>query len=190
MDPKADVDIHADICIATPDDSALLSALAVQTYTEAFSHSMSAADLAVHLETNLSPERIRKMLREDVFLLARMKGETVGFVQFGDAYIDASDLTESLEVQPGNKEIRRLYVLAAFQNRGLGTKLMNVALNDPRIAEKTVFLDVWEDNTGAQRFYERFGFERVGARAFRAASGEVTGLDLILVRRSYTEFRR
>ena len=174
--------MNARISEANPDDSEFLSALAVRTYTEAFGHSMSASDLAAHIETNLSPERFREVLREDVFLLARVRGETVGFVQFGDAHIDDGDL-DGLKVQPGDKEVRRLYVSAAFQNCGLGTSLMNAALNDPRIAGATVFLDVWEDNVGAQRLYERYGFERVGERAFRAASGEVMGVDFIMVRR-------
>ena len=173
-----------DICIveATLDDDELLSALAVQTYTAAFGHSVSAADLAAHLMSNLTPERFRKMLREDVFLLAQLEGETVGFVQFGDAHIDDSNLSEPLQIDLGDKEIRRLYVSAAFQSCGVGSKLMDAALTS--LAGKTVSLDVWEDNAGAIRFYKRYGFERVGARAFRAASGETTGLDLILVRRS------
>ncbi len=165
-----------------PKDSALLSTLAVQTYTAAFGHSMSASDLAAHLETNMSPERVRVMLRGDVFLLAHAEGEVVGFVQFGDAHVDDSDLNEQLRVRPGDQEVRRLYVSATFQNRGVGAKLMDAALTD--LAGKTVFLDVWEDNAGAGRFYKRYGFQQVGARAFPAASGEVTGLDLILVRRS------
>lgn len=177
------MDIHpieARFIEATPDDSDSLSALAVQTYTEAFGHSMSASDLAAHLKTNLSPRRFREMLHEDVFLLAHRADKLIGFVQFGDAHIDDRDLDG--KIQPGDKEVRRLYVLAAFQNRGLGTRLMDAALNDPRIAGTTVFLDVWEDNAGAQRFYTRYGFKRVGKRAFRAASGEVTGVDLIMVR--------
>lgn len=130
----------------------MLSALAVQTYTAAFGHSMSAADLAAHLKTNLSPERFRELLRDDMFLLARVEGEGVGFIQFGDAHIDNNDLDDRdlnkpPRVQPGDREVRRLYVSAAFQNRGVGAQLMNAALND--LAEKTVFLDVWEDNAGA-----------------------------------------
>ena len=167
---------------ANPDDSEFLSALAVQTYTEAFGHSMSVSDLAAYLKINLSPERFREVLREDVFLLARVRGKTVGFVQFGDAQIDDGDL-DGTKVRPGDKEVRRLYVSTVFQNRGLGTSLMNAALNDSRIAGTTVFLDVWEDNVGARRLYERYGFERVGERAFRAASGEVMGVDFIMVRR-------
>lgn len=180
MNPKADVGIHTDVCKAAPEDSALLSALAVQTYTAAFGHSMSAADLATHLETHLSPERMSEMLCEDVFLLARVAGETVGFVQFGDVY-RGRDGYRSFGVQPGDKEVRRLYILAAFQNRGVGSSLMDAALGDH--AGKAAFLDVWEDNEGARRFYERYGFQRVGERAFRTASGEVTGVDSVMVRR-------
>ena len=102
--------MNAQISEANPDDSEFLSALAVRTYTEAFGHSMNASDLAAHIETNLSPERFREVLREDAFLLARVGGKTVGFVQFGDAHIDDRDL-DGLKVRPGDKEVRRLYVL-------------------------------------------------------------------------------
>lgn len=123
------------------------------------------------------------MLCEDVFLLARAGGETVGFVQFGDVY-RGRDGYRPFGAQPGDKEVRRLYVLAAFQNCGVGSSLMDAALGDH--AGKAVFLDVWEDNAGARRFYERYGFRRVGTRAFRAASGDVTGVDLVMVRRPLT----
>lgn len=175
------MDFH--ISEATPDDSDLLSALAMQTYAEAFGHSLSASDLTVHLETHLSPERLREMLREDMFLLMCVADTTVGFIQFGDAHVDSSDLTEPLEVEPDDTEIRRLYVLAEFQNRGLGTRLMDAALTDHRVVGTITYLDVWEHNRAAQRFYERKGFEKVGGRAFRVASGEVVGVDFVMVRR-------
>ena len=42
-----------------------------------------------------------------------------------------------------------------------------------------IFLDVWEHNPGARRFYERYGFVVVGDRSFAVASGAETSLDLI-----------
>ncbi|GHA10012.1 hypothetical protein GCM10007989_00150 [Devosia pacifica] len=47
---------------------------------------------------------------------------------------------------------------------------------------KAIYLDVWEDNLAAQRFYARFGFSPIGKREFRVASGKVTGSDLIMRR--------
>ena len=50
-----------------------------------------------------------------------------------------------------------------------------------------ITLDVWEHNHGAQRFYQRYGFEVIGARAFEVESGEETSLDLIMARRREIE---
>lgn len=49
-------------------------------------------------------------------------------------------------------------------------------------ASPHVFLDVWDQNHGARRFYERFGFVVIGARAFTLDSGAETTPDLIMVR--------
>jgi len=50
-----------------------------------------------------------------------------------------------------------------------------------------IYLDVWEHNHGAQRFYRRYGFEVVGARSFEVESGAPTSLDLVMVRCSPEE---
>ena len=47
-----------------------------------------------------------------------------------------------------------------------------------------IFLDVWEHNPGAQRFYERYGFVVIGARSFAVAAGAETSLDLLVVQLS------
>ncbi len=165
-------------------DADSLSALATRTYSEAFGHSLRASDLAAHLRNKLSPERVRKMIGEDTLLLAYQGDRLIGFVQFGDAH---SESTEPLRIQPGDKEVRRLYVLAEFQNLGVGTRLMDAALADRRLISSNVYLSVWEDNGGAQRFYERYGFAKVGEQAFQVESGEETDVDFIMVRRPGTD---
>ena len=47
-----------------------------------------------------------------------------------------------------------------------------------------IFLDVWEHNPGARRFYERYGFVVIGDRSYAVASGAETSLDLIMVQLS------
>ena len=72
--------------------------------------------------------------------------------------------------------------LASFRSKGAGTLLMQAALAHPQMqAAPAVYLDVWEHNHGAQRFYARHGFEVVGTRQFEVVSGAETSLDLIMV---------
>ena len=62
---------------------------------------------------------------------------------------------------------------------------MDAALAHPRMAGADVFyLEVWEGNLDAQRFYKRHGFEIVGEREFFVASGAKTGNELIMARRA------
>lgn len=155
---------------AEPTDAAALSGLAVETYVAAFGHSFEPSNLAAHLANNLSVACLDVILRRDVVLVAEEKERLVGYLQFGRD--DAM----------GAWEIRRLYVHSKWQNGGIGRRLMEQALARPELRHAdAIFLDVWEENAAAQRFYRRFGFRPVGKRAFRVASGEVTGHDLILV---------
>jgi ribosomal protein S18 acetylase RimI-like enzyme len=161
-------------------DARTLSELAIATYADAFSHSLSAADLAVHLRENLAEASVEKFIAEDVVLLAAIEGRVVGYVQFGD-------ITLPVESASGaDRELRRLYVRGDYQGRGIGTALMKAALDHPRLkGARDIYLDVWERNHGAQRFYERFGFEAIGARDFTVASGAAMDRDVVMMRRAF-----
>jgi len=165
------------IRVADMGDALPLSQLAMETYTTAFGRSMSAADLAAQLERHLTLDSFRRMLEEDGFLLAEEEGRLSGYVQFGWAVPDGGFFFGT------DQELKRLYVLAEFQNRGVGTALMETALAHPTLrTAPRIVLDVWEHNEGARRFYERFGFEAAGWRVFEVASGEEMSRDLVMVR--------
>jgi ribosomal protein S18 acetylase RimI-like enzyme len=58
-------------------------------------------------------------------------------------------------------------VLRAFQNGGWGGRLFQTVM-DWLLADgpRTLWIGVWENNLGAQRFYARHGFEKVGEHTF------------------------
>jgi ribosomal protein S18 acetylase RimI-like enzyme len=160
-------------------DVPALTELAVTTYADAFGHSFTSADLAAHLERNLAPANIERFIAEDVVLVAEADGRLVGYVQFGVA---GGGYTHS---GSDDQELRRLYILREFQNQGVGTLLIQAALAHPQMRRApAIFLDVWEHNPGAQRFYQRHCFEVIGARSFEVESGANTSLDLIMARRT------
>jgi ribosomal protein S18 acetylase RimI-like enzyme len=166
--------------IQSPDLSQLqgLTELAQRTYTQAFGHSFSPQDLQAHVARHLSQTRIAQMMVEDQWLIAIQAGSMLGFIQIGDAIGVAGAAKEDLE-------LRRLYVSAQHQTKRIGSKLMEAALDlEVLRAAPRIWLDVWEANLGAIRFYQRFGFRIVDTRTFNVASGAETDLDLIMVRRS------
>ncbi len=165
----------ATIRAARAEEARALAALARETYTEAFGPATPPGELQAHLDGALTDAHVARWLRADVMLVAEADGRLVGFVQAGDSSPDAAPEGASVE-------LRRLYVRAAFQNQGLGGRLLRAALAHPRLRAAAVWLDVWERNAGAQRLYARHGFARVGERRFFFPSGAEGDLDFILVR--------
>jgi ribosomal protein S18 acetylase RimI-like enzyme len=158
-------------------DAPALSDLAIQTYTEAFGYSFSADDLDAEIRANMSEACFDRYIQEDVVLIGEIDGRVVGYVQFGTVGTAAGDL-----------ELRRVYVRPGFQRQGIGRRLMDAAFEHPRLkGARNVYLEVWEHNHGAQRFYRRYGFEVIGARRFEVASGVPADSELMMVRRSATQ---
>ncbi|MBS0470504.1 MAG: GNAT family N-acetyltransferase [Proteobacteria bacterium] len=152
-------------------DIPILADFARRTYAAAFGDSMAASDLEHHLTHRLGDTYFAEALRRDVFPLA-LEGGLAGYAQFGRADVEGA--------QPGDMQLRRLYVDPGRQNSGIGSILMRRAL--ARMAEAPrIFLDVWDRNTGAVKLYERFGFRAVGTVPFVTPSGEVTGHDLLMM---------
>lgn len=161
------------IAEASVADAEAISAFAIRTYVVAFGADMKPDDLALYLDRKLSVPRWIEYLARDRVLIARVDGDIAGYVQFGPA-----ERSESVE-------IRRLYVDPKLQGRGLGTDLLQRALDAPEVsAAGAVYIDTWEENVGARRLYERFGFRFEGERVpFILRPGEVEGYDIVLVRR-------
>lgn len=158
----------------TQNDARALSELAQETYADAFGATMSVEDLRAHLQKNLSVENVARILDADTILVAERDARLLGFVQFGKCdYVEANPETDY--------ELRRLYILREFQNQNIGAQLMEAALNHPRMkSAPRIFLDVWEHNHGAQRFYQRYGFQVIGERKFEVESGAETDADLVM----------
>jgi ribosomal protein S18 acetylase RimI-like enzyme len=159
-------------------DASELSELTIETYVGAFGHSFSADDLAAEMRANTSEACFERYVDEDIVLIGEIDRRVVGYVQFGavGTGIEAA--------HPEDREVRRVYVRPGFQGQGIGRRLMDAAFDHPQLRGAcNVYLEVWERNLGAQRFYQRHGFEVIGARRFEVASGAPTDLELIMVRR-------
>lgn len=162
---------------ATVDDAATLSSLAARTFTETFGHLYPPEDLASFLADAYPPEKQAVILGHPDYAvwLLEDEGEAVGHAAAGPCGLPHAD------VQRGDGELKRLYVLAAHQNGGWGGRLFDEAerwlLRD---GPRTLWVGVWSENLGAQRFYARHGFAKVGTYEFPV--GRVRDLEFILRR--------
>jgi len=98
----------------------------------------------------------------------------------GHALAGPCDLPHA-EVTPRCGELKRLYILKAFQGGGTGSRLLAETLawlekDGPR----RLWIGVWSENFGAQKLYGRMGFEKVGEYEFIV--GETRDREFILRR--------
>lgn len=148
---------------AVPADAVLLSELAARTFTETFGHLYPARDLQAFLAESYAVERQRVLLAHPHYAVWLLEddGEAVGHAAAGPCGLPHAD------VRPGDGELKRLYVLRDHQNGGWGGCLFAHAMEWlQRDGARTLWVGVWSENFGAQRFYARHGFAKVGEYLF------------------------
>ena len=162
---------------ATAQDAQVVSALAATTFTETFGALYPPDDLAAFLREAYAVERQRTILSHPDYALWLLEddGEAVGHIAAGPCGLPHPDAA------PGDGEIKRLYLRQGWQNGGHGARLMDAAMDWLlRDGARTLWVGVWSENHGAQRFYGRFGFGKVGEYLFPV--GATRDLEFILRR--------
>ncbi len=165
----------ADISIRTVErpDLQLLRTIARTTFTEAFSARNSASDMNNYLAVSFSPEKLKAEFEnpESLFFFAEESPEVAGYlkINWGTAQTEAL-LKNALEIE-------RIYVLSAYQGRGIGKALFEKACSIAREKEMdAIWLGVWEKNTAALQFYRKNGFVVFDKHLFRLGDDEQTDL--------------
>lgn len=151
----SDVDGRYTIRRATDADAATVSALASRTFTETFGHLYPDEDLQSFLQDSYAIDKQRVILAHPDYAVWLLEhgGEAVGHAAAGPCGLPHAD------VQPGDGEIKRLYILADHQGGGRGGRLMDAVMAWLlRDGPRRLWLSVWSENHGAQRFYARYGF--------------------------------
>jgi ribosomal protein S18 acetylase RimI-like enzyme len=162
---------------ATGQDAAGLAHLAEVTFTETFGHLYPPADLTAYVASAYSEKACRETLADSrmAYWLAYAEGEpAVGFALAGYCKLPVANL------EPTAGELRQLYVRSAYQKQRLGTLLFDAAVDWLEARYSPLYVGVWSENHGAQRFYGRHGFAKVGEYGFPV--GKTVDRELILKR--------
>ena len=157
-------------------DVGVLAKIAKQTFRETFAHDNTEEQLQEYFEEAYNLRVLLTELEapdsESYFIM--YEEEIAGFlkVNWGNAQTER-ELDNAFEIQ-------RLYVLQTYQ--GFGKQLFEFALE---LAENNGFswawLGVWEHNTKAQAFYNRYGFEKFSQHSFMV--GQKVDTDWLLKKR-------
>ena len=131
----------------------------IDTFVEEFGIPYPAEDLADFLDDSFSVETIRRKLGEPgaAWWVADQDGRLLAFANAGPNTLPHPDARAS------HAELRRLYVSKAAQGLGLGTRLLQTALDWMEAhTDGPLWIGVWSGNLKAQRLYAHHGFEKAG----------------------------
>lgn len=148
-------------------DAPALARIGAQTFTETFAHLYPPQDLAGFLSEAYSLERTQADLSNPAKAqwIVEAEGAVVGYALAGPCELPHPDVTAR------SGELKRFYLLKAWQGGGTGGRLFGEIMawlekDGPR----DLWIGVWSENRGAQRFYARHGFEKVGEYGFRVGA--------------------
>jgi ribosomal protein S18 acetylase RimI-like enzyme len=159
----------------TPADIPALSLIGAATFLESFAGILEGANILEHCARKHSERSYRVALKapEAAAWVAELKGAPVGYA----LVTPPSELPVPLD--PGDLELKRIYLLSRFHGSGTAVHLMKQAMEFAHAAgAKRFLLGVYAQNARAIAFYRRQGFTEVGTRTFHIGSG--TYHDLIL----------
>ncbi|CAN5230896.1 GNAT family N-acetyltransferase [soil metagenome] len=153
---------------ATPDDAALLSAVAAETFPLACPPHTTATAIAQFIAANLSVTAFEGYLADAdrVLFLAEAGGEAAGYTMVVVGDPQDPDVAAAVTVRP-TAELSKVYVREGFHGAGLASQLVAVSVEAARArGALSVWLGVNQENARANRFYEKQGFARAGTKRF------------------------
>ncbi len=150
-------------------DAEMLAQVGWQSFYEAFAEHPKnhPDDMKIYMDEAFSVENLQKELSDAdaIFFVAELENEIVGYAKLQQNSREDCVGGEKL------LELNRLYALDRHIGKGIGKALM---LKCFEFAETnsfdTFWLGVWEFNFRAQKFYEKFGFEKCGEHVFQLGS--------------------
>lgn len=153
----------------------VISVLATTTFYEAYFEQDTPVDIANYITESFSPETIDAELADEniEYHLAFVDEHAVGYIKL----IRGTE-AEGIETET-SLELKRIYVVERFWRARIGEKLLTFART--RATEQGfeyLWLGVWQENARAQRFYQKFGWKKVGTITF--PYGDSVGINDVL----------
>ncbi|MCE3294754.1 MAG: protease synthase and sporulation negative regulatory protein 1 [Crocinitomicaceae bacterium] len=150
-----------------------LQQLGRRTFADAFAAVNTRENMASYLDEAYTAEKLSAEISNpgSYFWFLHQNDKPVAYLKLNTGQAQ----TEFREEHA--LEIERIYVLKELQGKQIGQRLLDFSLDIARqLGKTTVWLGVWENNTGAIRFYERNGFERFGSHVFHLGDDPQTDI--------------
>ena len=156
---------HKDFLIrrATKDDVELIAEMGARLFRDTFGPDNRPEDVDEYIAASFSPAQIEAELADPMstFLLAYKRDTPIGYARLRDGKLP--DCVKG----PRPIELVRIYVEQNIIGTGYGSALMQACLTEAgHGGYQTIWLDVWEKNERAIKFYRKWGFTEVGTQKF------------------------
>lgn len=149
-----------------------LALIGAASFLEAFAGVIDGDALVEHCRTQHSELSYQGYLtRGGQAWLAEIAGAPIGYALLTEPELEAAS--------PGDRELKRIYVLSRFHGSGAGASLLEAAV-DAAAQCNRLLLGVKADNERAIAFYRKHGFGQIGTRRFDV--GGALYDDVVLVR--------
>ena len=159
-------------------DLELLRKISIETFHETFKDQNSPANLKAYMEKAFNLNQIENELTNDSseFYFIYSNDEIAGYLK-----VNTNDAQTEV-MGEHSLEIERIYIRRKFQNQGLGSYLINKAIEIAKDHNKEkIWLGVWEKNESALSFYNKLDFVQTGSHSFYMGDEEQT--DLIMIKK-------
>ena len=147
---------------AVPEDHELLSQLGKTAYRQHFTYLWTSEGLDAYLDFAYAPDHFQSVLADQnaVIWVLEYAGQPVGYLMYF-----------KLKALPGQEEagayINRIYLLDVGTGKGLGSQLMQYAIDRARQDGRPyVWLESMQSSVDTIRFYQKHGFEICGELSF------------------------
>lgn len=142
---------------------ATLKAVSEETFYDTFSADNQPENLQAYLTSAYQTEKLMAELEnpESFFYFLFVEKQLAGYLKLN------IDKAQTENMGDSTLEIERIYIRKDFKQQGLGTLLMQKAIEEAIKLNKTkLWLGVWEKNQPAIAFYQKMGFEKFGSHTF------------------------
>lgn len=163
---------------AVPEDAPAIAAIAAATFPDASPASLPREAIDAHIALHLNVDAIGAWIAdpERIVLVGAADDapdEPLGYAMYETAATPEAAVVERLGDTPAG-HLSKVYVLAASRGTGLAEALVRDGVQRLRgLGFRHVWLGTNAQNARANAFYERLGFERIGARRFMVGGERV-----------------
>ena len=167
-------------------DAAAVASLAATTFPLACPEYVATEDIAAFVAANLSAQRFSDYLADPERIVfcakdcANDNERIIGYTMLVRGIGSDPDIARAVAQRPA-VELSKMYVLPSHHRSGAAAALMRAGVDWAAAGGgAALWLGVNKNNSRAQRFYRKHGFEVTGTRTFQL--GEHTEHDYVMAR--------